>query len=134
MEQIVSLHRYYIWADRMRVHFHETLKKTGPNILENADADFELTLYMSYWYAALYVVVEGWQSSGCNDPTVDALLADRTMVDLLRRYRNGVFHFQRKYNDQRFWDLIGLGSLAGDWISTLHFELGRWLLKNVGTH
>jgi hypothetical protein len=49
---------------------------------------------MSYWYAALYVVIEGWRDLGLADATIDALLQSPN-VDLLKRYRNGVFHFQK---------------------------------------
>jgi Resolvase, N terminal domain len=64
-------------------------------------AEIESFLYMSYWYGGLYVVIEGWQELSLSDAVIDATLQSPN-VDLLRRYRNGVFHFQRDYNDERF--------------------------------
>jgi hypothetical protein len=56
---------------------------------------------MSYWYGGLYVVIEGWQELGLSDAVIDATLQSPN-VHLLRRYRNGVFHFKKDYNDERF--------------------------------
>ncbi len=47
---------------------------------------------------------QGWEL-GLADKEVDALIASQN-VELLRRYRNGVFHFQREYFDERFLELI----------------------------
>jgi len=33
-------------------------------------------MFMSYWYATLYVIAEGWQDLGLTDPAVDVLLTD----------------------------------------------------------
>ena len=53
----ITLHRYYIWANRMRTHFDDILVRGD----ELADHQIETFLYMSYWYAGLYVVIEGWR-------------------------------------------------------------------------
>lgn len=48
--EIHTLHRYFIWADRMRAHFHDRLREEGappPN-------EAHLFPHMPYWYAALY--------------------------------------------------------------------------------
>ena len=58
-------------------------------------------IFMSYWYGGLYAVIEGWQELGLTDPTIDRLL-ESPNVELLRRYRNGVFHYQMTYFDDRF--------------------------------
>src|SRR5438034_786877 len=92
---LFALHRYYIWANRMRTHFDDLLGD------QTRRSEIESLLYMSYWYSALFVVIEGWRHLGLSEPTIDALLASPN-VDLLRRYRNGVFHFQKDYSDDRF--------------------------------
>ena len=83
---------------------------------------------MSYWYGALYVVVEGWQELKLTDPVIDGLLRSPN-VDLLRRYRNGVFHFQRKFYDERFWDLMLAGRESVEWVSQLHREFRRYFMS-----
>lgn len=51
---IISLHRYYIWANRMRENFDKTLQgRAAGEVPESAFAD-DMGLYVSYWYGALY--------------------------------------------------------------------------------
>jgi len=43
-------------------------------------------IFMSYWYGALFVVIEGWRELQLSDPSIEPLLASDN-VDLLKRYR-----------------------------------------------
>jgi hypothetical protein len=106
----------------MRTHFDELLAKS-----KSKGWDIEAHLYMSYWYAGLYVVIEGWEELKLGDPVIDDLLASPN-VPLLKRYRNGTFHFQRKYDDNRFLDLINKGKNVVEWVRTLNREFGRFFL------
>ena len=120
-----ALGRYCLWADKMQHDFMRHIThRTEPD-----DFHFEQhgLIYMSYWYGALYVVVEGWQELKLTDPEIDGLLQS-PYVDLLRRYRNGVFHFQRKFHDERFWDLMLAGREAVEWVSQLHREFRRYFM------
>jgi len=126
---IVSLHRYFIWCDRMRVHFHQVLEEHGADCALGSRGYIENTLYMSYWYGGLYVVVEGWRELGLSDPEVDRLLASPN-VDLLRRYRNGAFHYQSDYFDSRFVDFVSEKGTAG-WIRELREALSSFFLRWV---
>ena len=72
---------------------------------------------MSYWYGTLYVVIEGWRELQLTDPAVDTLL-DSPNVELLRRYRNGTFHFQSKYFDERLTEFMGERTTV-DWTHSL---------------
>ena len=123
---IASLHRYYIWANRMRTHFDEHLSALGPDI--DPLGDVEGNLYMSYWYGGLYVVVEGWQTLKLSDSTIDSLLEDPN-VALLRRYRNGTFHYQEKYWDDRFLQFIVEGANSAGWVRELNRQFGRFFLE-----
>ena len=125
LDGLVSLHRYFIWANRMRTHFDQLLESgryTSP------PGDIEGRLYLSYWYAALYVVVEGWQALSLSDSTIDQLLQSPN-VPLLKRYRNGTFHFQHRYNDRRFIELLEKGSNVVEWVRELNEEFGRYFLQ-----
>ena len=75
----------------------------------------------------MYVVIEGWRKLQLSDPAVDRLL-DSPNVELLRRYRNGVFHFQKDYFDERFIGLIRDGENIVRWIRQLREELSRYFL------
>jgi hypothetical protein len=121
---ILTLHRYFIWANEVRTRFEQHLRDHG------APPAYEANLYpwMPYWYSALYVVVEGWQRLGLHDVEIDDLLVDEDMTRLLRRYRNGVFHFQETYHDERLTGLLLEGATSAQWVRDLHAAYDRWFV------
>jgi hypothetical protein len=126
LSPIVTLHRYFIWANRMRTHFDEILNRE--QFSYEGTAQIESFLYMSYWYAGLYVVIEGWKALELSDTVIDELV-NSPNVELLRRYRNGVFHFQRNYNDQRFDEFMTQGTDEVAWVRSLNEQFGRYFLE-----
>lgn len=135
--QIHALHRYYVWTTLMKQDFEAALLKgdhlpeegQDPRIWPAKYFASAVGTYMSYWYAGLYVVCEGWTSLGLKDPKVNALLK-HSNLSLLRRYRNGAFHFQKDYFDARFQDFIGeQGTVA--WVRELSSALGSWFLEHL---
>ena len=130
---IVTLHRYYIWANRMRTHFYEVLIRRPENKIPNYQFEIESRLYMSYWYGGLYVVIEGWKQLKLVDVAVNQLL-ESPNVGLLKRYRHGVFHFQQNYNDKKFLDFIVEGENCVEWIRQLNQEFGRFFLEWFNNH
>jgi len=124
--EILALHRYFIWANRMRTHLDAILDRG--EIKRHSEFPIEAHMYMSLWYACLYVVIEGWQGLGLKDVTIDALLKSPNTL-LLKRYRNGVFHFQRKYFDRRFLEIVDDGENVVAWIRNLNHEFGRFFLQ-----
>jgi hypothetical protein len=91
---VVTLHKYFIWSNSMRTHLDEVLPRVSPELDWFEPEAMKMNLYLSYWYGDLYVVIEGWTALGLSDIKIDALLKSPN-VELLRRYRNGVFHFQK---------------------------------------
>jgi len=84
---------------------------------------------MSFWYSTLYVVIEGYGQLSVSDPRIDELLKSPN-TDLLRRYRNGVCHYQKEYFDQRYMDFMGQPDTP-QWIRTVNSEFGRFLLQRL---
>lgn len=113
----------------MRTHFEQILAREDFKPYEGVSG-FESVLYMSYWYASLYVVIEGWKALGLSDNVIDGLL-DSPNVKLLKRYRNGVFHFQRKYHDPRFYEFITQGHDEVTWVRSLNEQFGRYFLQHI---
>jgi len=111
----------------MRVHFDGLLSETEPH---RVGWDIETNMYMSYWYAGLYVVIEGWEELQLHDPVIEPLLTSPN-VELLRRYRNGVFHFQAEYHDERFLGLIRDGQNVVEWVRTVNQQFGRYFLEHL---
>lgn len=126
--EVFTLHRYFISADVMRYAFELKLKTEGVS----GDLRPDTRALMDYWYAGLYILIEGWQELKLSDPAIDALLCSPN-VGLLKRYRNGVCHFQRRYFDDRFMDLIYEKSTVA-WIRALHSEFSKFFLEFIRTH
>ncbi len=131
LAEVHALHRYFLWADQMREHYYQALDAGLAADVESAAKAFRVP-YMSYWYGGLYVVIEGWWALGLSDDEIDRLL-ESPHVTALKRYRNGSFHFQRKYFDARF-----IGFLSGDgsaeWIFNLRQAFSRWFLEYFKRH
>ena len=75
----------------MREHYLQVGKTFSPtpSFFDNEDAG-RAFMYLSYWYAGLFVVCEGWQELKLSDPEIDGLLASPNL-ELLKRFRNGVY-------------------------------------------
>jgi len=73
-EPIGALHRYFIWANRMRHHLDEIINRAKISPALDERDGIETFLYMSYWYGGLYVVVEGWRELDLHDQEIDGLV------------------------------------------------------------
>jgi hypothetical protein len=117
-EELVALYRYFVWANNMRVHFEDTLKRTGVVDLDTPDG-FYVAMYMSLWYGCLYVVIEGWQELQLRDQEIDSFLTSPN-VDLLRRFRNATFHYHREYLHEKFLAFLREGEATATWVRGMH--------------
>lgn len=100
-------------------------------LLQGKQQEIERFMYMSLWYGTLYVVIEGWEGLKMVDSKIDKVLTSKN-VDLLRLYRNGVFHFQKqKYYDKKFMRLIKEGANVVKWMRSLNSEFGRFFLEQL---
>jgi hypothetical protein len=116
----------------MRVHFDEKIPLVNEQLTKEPEvitSEFiEANLYMSCWYGGLYVVIEGWQKLGLSDSIIDQLLTSPN-VRLLKQYRNGVFHFQKAYFDERFTNFMTKGENAVNWVRDLNRAFGGYFLN-----
>jgi hypothetical protein len=128
-EEEYTLHRYYIWADRMRLHFDQELRRRNTTS-DQLELSVEEFMYISLWYAQLYTVVEGWKNLRLQDSVVDNLLLQTDQVDLLRRYRNGVDHFQKDYFSSKFMNFVANAGSAL-WVRNLHTAIGSYFLQRL---
>lgn len=129
MEKLLSLHRYYIWANRFREYFESTLGNKEPDEPVRAEFADDTCMFLAQWYTALYVVIEGWQELKLSDSEIDRLIASPN-TELLRRFRNGVCHFQGQYFDARFSEVITAEGLVG-WVRELNREFSRYFLDEL---
>jgi hypothetical protein len=112
----------------MRTDFDALLHRQSKGTIDPEEYKIESFLYMSYWYGGLYVVIEGWDELKLSDTVINGLLQSSN-VDLLKRYRNGVFHFQKQYHDKRFIEFMSEGNDSVTWVRNLNQEFGRWFLE-----
>jgi hypothetical protein len=61
-DNVGALSRYFIWADKMRHDFENLISNKGD--LDDFTFIEYSHIYMSYWYGALYVLIEGWHDLG----------------------------------------------------------------------
>jgi len=128
-EEVFALHRYFLWANRQRDECRSRSQTRGlPPEAQDARAQWFRMLFVDLapWLGSLYVVVEGWQALSLSDKRIEKLLKS-PHVARLRRFRNGVFHFQRIYFDDRFLALFVGDSL--DWAFGLHTEFSRYFKR-----
>lgn len=129
--EIFALHRYFLWSARMREMFHRAFEKAESDF-QKSDA-IHREPYMPYWYSGMHVVIESWRELGLHDAEIDALL-ESPHVELLRRYRNGAFHYQRVYWDERFTAFLAgsddeSAERIAEWTVRLHNAFRRWFVE-----
>jgi hypothetical protein len=131
---VFTLHRYFTWSTILKGHFEDVLaglRDRGEAFSMNTDEGLRALAYMSYWYASLWVVVEGWQKLGLHDDEVDRLLAS-PLTEKLHLFRHWVLHYHETYfNDPLTEPLIGNAD-AVEWVRSLSSALGRSFLERLG--
>ena len=116
--KIVAWAQYLHWAD---LNFNRHLSGD-----ENISTEIAIAFQ---WFASEFVVIEGWKELNHARSSISALLAENAKeVELLRRARNAVFHFQKAPLDNRLSE-FATGYGATGWLVDLHQEFLRYLLK-----
>jgi hypothetical protein len=95
-------------------------------------------VWLTYYYSSLYVVINAWQELKLRNPLIDFLLEHQQgVVSLLRRFRNGVFHYQQELENPKLAQLLHTGEKHVLLIHLLHDSFVRyywqWLENLPGT-
>lgn len=130
VEELSALHRYFLSASTLRRAYEQRGRTHGFARISEDDWT-QQWLFLSLWYATLYVTVEGWLELKLSEPRVDVLLADETMVESLRRFRNGVLHYQHQYHHEKLVNFIAQGTTSAEWVRSLHDCLGEAILARL---
>jgi hypothetical protein len=126
LDKLFSWGRYLYWAEIQRKKFIDFDVEHQP--AQGAKAEWRLFAVASQWLASMWVVIEGWRDLAMKDEIIDLLLAEwPDYCDLLRRYRNGVFHYQPTLLHERFDAFKKEGPDFGIWVFTLYLEFQRFL-------
>lgn len=124
IDKFLSWGRYLYWSDILLCRFYEFIEIS--NDTEGAEGWYFYAL-MSQWYASVWVVIEGWLELKIKDDIIDGLLKGwPDFCNLLRKYRNCVYHYQKSMTDNRFVEFLRKGDEHAYWIRSLHDEFQRF--------
>lgn len=125
--QRAALHGHWLNADTLKEFL---LVRLPSGSGRSSDVElFSSMIRMKIWYALVYVVIEGFIELRLTDATVERLLADTTKVDLLRRFRNAIFHFQPSPWDQRLQGFLEEPGSAR-WVHDVHAAFKSYFEAN----
>lgn len=114
--QIVSWAQYLHWAE---INFNRYICDEGETAEEIAKA--------LLWFASEYVVIEGWRESQFTEPEIEGILErNAESIEILRRARNAVFHFQKEPYEKRIMAFAVEFERDG-WLVDLHEAFLRFL-------
>jgi hypothetical protein len=101
VNQVVLLHRHWMWANLQRTRFQELLP-SAPSIDDGAFLASEAFGSMYLWYGLLWVVIEGFQDRRIN---LRGRFADdvERLTPTLRPCRNAIFHVPKRNHDPRLF-------------------------------
>ena len=122
---VLTLYRYFAWADAMRENYEVARARDIPRIEEaKAEGKFypyhlamHAEMYMCYWFSTLQIVIEGWPQLKYNDPRLKELLRS-PHKRLLQKFRNAIFH-PSDWMDTRINELVQKGQESYDWVTAV---------------
>lgn len=132
---LLALHRYWIHAARLGLHFKAAAQQVRPapevpqGLMTGAILISDANILMTYWFGALQVVIEGYRELRCEDPEIEALLRSPN-ANLLRRFRNAAFHYQRDAAPDKLIALLDSDE-ALEWVQALERALGESILGHA---
>jgi hypothetical protein len=102
VNQIVLLHRHWIWANLQRRRFDELLPSAPSPSHDEAFLASEAYGSMYLWYGLLWVVIEGFQVRSID---LRGRFADdiERLAPTLRPCRNAIFHVPERNHDPRLF-------------------------------
>lgn len=111
---------YFAPCDLMHQHHRRLKAQFFAGEYQRDQIGSEFITFTLYWFASLFVVVEGWKKLNIKEPKIDKMIDEHW--DSLRIFRNAVFHFQpedRKH--KQFFDVAKF-----NWAEELHAALQKF--------
>jgi hypothetical protein len=127
----VSLCSYFIVADRIKRHFFDVLSEPVEDQERLTPYEVNVDIYMTLWYATLYVVIDAWQKMGKRHKRLSELLTHKDYVALLKGFRDDTFHYQPHDVRKRAIRFLVDREAAG-WIREVHAELYKYFRIHAG--
>jgi hypothetical protein len=126
-EQVLRLHRHWIWANNAKREFEAAISTEGWDDYEDFTARAPWAMYM--WYGLLSAVIAGYTSRriGFRGRLREDI---RPLREPLRNARNAAFHVEQDfdYYDDRLIDIVRKDPTQ---INRVHQALGQLLLDEI---
>jgi hypothetical protein len=122
----------------MRIRFDKALADPEVvNRFQHADAEAkhmmlfadDCGVFMSYWYAGFYVVVEGFRELELKDDKVEALLQSPN-TEFLRLMRNATFHYQQEFFSPKMMHFIKSADSV-PWVRSMTEAFSEFFLREI---
>lgn len=129
MHKLFCLHKYFIYHHVIDELLDKYLLEKE---LNSKDLEFKkayTNIYLDLYYWTLYVLIEWWRDLKIKDERINILIQSKN-TELLRKYRNWVFHFQKNWYDDRFENLHKEESIV-NWTIELSKEFGRFFREKI---
>jgi hypothetical protein len=130
---MIALGKYLSWADAMRAHTEKIMPQARGKQLGDVNVSLAL-MYIGFWFSALCTCIEGYNEIGIADPDINKLLQNQKTKDILRKYRNVTYHFQRELFDDREVDFIHNAHEVVPWVAQLRLALWKFVGNWNDTH
>ena len=132
LDQLLSWARYLYWSDILYRRWTSEAQDQGD---DDGEAEWRSFALAAQWLASVPVLIEGWQKLGMSEGMINRLLnAYPDYCDLLRRFRNGVYHFQPEIFDERLRAFPTNGQETLFWVLALFYEFKRFLWEWPDKH
>jgi len=115
--KLVSWAQYLHWSD---INFNRYVCS------DDEDSSYNISIALQ-WFASEYVVIDGWKEIQHHDTLIDDFVRlNASDIELLRRARNAVYHFQKNPLDDKLMDFSHAYSKNG-WLVDLHMAFLNYL-------
>lgn len=134
--KVFTLYRYYLYAvimrdDLRKENLGDFIKQLNDNISSILLIfSSRAGVYLTYFYSAIYLVIEGWKDLKLSDEDIDKLISS-PYTDRLRLFRNATFHYQKEPVSPKLLNFFGSEEEATEkWINELYAKFGEYFRKN----
>ena len=126
-EELMVLHRQWMWANVMRESFYAHLGEGGNAKPAEEFFPDRVGGFMCVWYGMLFSVLEVVKEKSLAIEGIEDL---DTIYEPLRLFRNAVFHAQPKYWSPKLFEIMKDPESALK-IRKIHSALGKFFLTEL---
>jgi hypothetical protein len=140
-DKLISLFRYWLYAERIKRLFDKVIDNVEPikdNIVNSKNPELtQLVLYISdynifrsYWYSALFVVLEGYKDDLKEKYDNIDNLWNEEYYEYLKSFRNGTFHYQKQIFPEKLFK-VDKDQHFINWLDSIHNTFGKVLIAEL---